>query len=57
MLMMQKMVERMCPKLDPTEKFASRKEKLDELHEVLGEEFYQAKLIQRKDEYMRVSAF
>jgi hypothetical protein len=55
--MMQKMVERMCPKLDPTEKFASRKEKLDELHEVLGEEFYQAKLIQRKDEYMRVSAF
>jgi hypothetical protein len=39
-LMMQKMVERMCPELDPTEKFASKKCKLDELCDVLGEELY-----------------
>jgi hypothetical protein len=55
--MMQKMVERMYPELDLTEKFASRKRKLDELHEGLGEELYQAKLIQLKDEYMKASAF
>jgi hypothetical protein len=34
-LMMQKMVERMCPELDSTEKFAGRKRKLDELRNVL----------------------
>jgi hypothetical protein len=39
-LMMQKMVERMCPELGPTEKFASKKCKLDELCDVLGEELY-----------------
>jgi hypothetical protein len=57
MLMMQKMVERMCPELDPTEKFAGRKHKLDELRDVLGEELYQVKLAQLREEYMKASAF
>jgi hypothetical protein len=56
-LMMQKMVERMCPESDPTEKFASRKRKLDELRDVLGEELYQAKVTQLREEYMKASAF
>jgi len=43
--------------LDPTEKFASRKRKLDELHDVLGEELYQAKVTQLREEYMKASAF
>ena len=57
MLMMQKIVERLCPELDPTEKNASRKRKLDELCDVLGEELYQAKLSQLREEYMKASAF
>jgi hypothetical protein len=57
MLMMKKMVERMCPELDPTEKFAGRKHKLDELRDVLGEELYQVKLAQLREEYMKASAF
>jgi hypothetical protein len=56
-LLMQKMVDRMCPELDPTEKFASRKRKLDELRDVLGEELYQAKVTQLREEYMKASAF
>jgi hypothetical protein len=56
-LMMQKMVERMCPELDPTEKFAGGKRKLDELRNVFGEELYQVKLTQLREEYMKASAF
>ena len=56
-LLMQKMVDRLCPELDPTEKFASRKRKLDELRDVLGEELYQAKVTQLREEYMKASAF
>jgi hypothetical protein len=42
-LVLHKFVEKLCPDEDPTERLASRKWKLDELLDVLGEEIYQAK--------------
>jgi hypothetical protein len=53
---LQKVVERLCPEEDPTEKFASRKHKLDELHAVLGEYIYVAKLNQLKEEFLKTAA-
>jgi hypothetical protein len=47
-LMTQKIVEKLCLEDDPTERFASRKQKLDDLCEVLGEDMYQAKLHQQR---------
>ncbi len=55
MLVMQKVVERVCSELDPIEKFASRKWKLDELCDMLGGELYRAKLVQLEEEYTRAS--
>jgi hypothetical protein len=55
-LVLQKIVEKLCPDEDPTEKFASRKRKLDELQDVLGEEIYQAKLQQLKDDFLKALA-
>jgi hypothetical protein len=49
-LMMQKIVEKLCPDDDPTERFASKKQKMDEPCEVLGKEIYQAKLLQLKED-------
>jgi hypothetical protein len=46
----------MCLEVDLMEKIASRKQKLDELHDMLCEELYQAKLVQLK-EYRKASAF
>jgi hypothetical protein len=56
-MMMQKMVERLCPKVDPAEKNAYRKQELDELCDMHGEVLYQAKLLQLKEEYMKASVF
>jgi hypothetical protein len=53
---LQKVVERLCPEEDPTDKFASRKRKLDELRAVLGEEIYVAKLNQLKEEFLKTAA-
>jgi hypothetical protein len=55
-LVLQRIVEKLCPDEDPTEKFATRKRKLDELRDVLGEDIYQAKLQQLKDEFLKASA-
>jgi hypothetical protein len=51
--MLQKMVERLCPEEDPTDRYAARKRKLDELRSVLGEELYGIKLEQLKDEFKK----
>ncbi len=54
--MLKKKIEKLYPETDPTDKFMARKRKLDEGREVLGEELYNAKLQQLKDECMNVSA-
>jgi hypothetical protein len=51
-----KLVERLCPEEDPTEKFVSRKRKLDDSHVFLGEELYQIKLQKLRDEFVKQSA-
>jgi hypothetical protein len=51
-----KLVERLCPEEDPTEKFMSRKRKLDDSRVFLGEELYQIKLQQLRDEFLKQSA-
>ena len=43
-LVLQKNVEKLCPDQDPRDRLVSRKQKLEELWDVLGEEIYQAKL-------------
>ena len=55
-LVLQKFVERLCPDADPTDRFASRKRKLEELRDVLGEELYELKLQQLKEEFMKAAA-
>jgi hypothetical protein len=55
--MLQKIVEKLCHDQDPTDRFASRKRKLDELRDVLGDEIYQAKLQQLKEEFLKASEF
>ncbi len=55
-LMLQKIVERLCSDANPTDHFASRKRKLEELHDVLGEELYELKLKQLKEEFMKAAA-
>jgi formylmethanofuran dehydrogenase subunit E len=54
--LIKKMVDKMMPDEDPTEKFISRKCKLDEVRDVLGEELYQFKMNQLKDEFKNLSA-
>jgi hypothetical protein len=55
-LVLQKIVEKLCPDQDPMDRFASRKRKLDELRDVLGDELYQTKLQQLKEEFLKASA-
>ena len=55
-MLLQKMVERLCPEEDPTERFGTRKQKLDELRAVLGEELYATKLNQLKEEFVKRAA-
>ncbi len=54
--MVAKLVERLCPEEDLTEKFLSRKHKLDDSRVFLGEELYQIKLQQLHDEFVKQSA-
>jgi hypothetical protein len=49
-------VEKLCPDQDPTDRFASRKCKLDELRDVLGDELYQTKLQQLNEEFLKALA-
>jgi hypothetical protein len=44
MEVLQKMIDKLCPDADPTEKFTAWKSKLDECHDTLGEDLYQLKL-------------
>jgi len=53
---LQKIVEKLCPEEDPTDKFTARKRKLDEARAALGEELYHMKVQQLKDEFMKTSA-
>jgi hypothetical protein len=55
-LVLQKIVEKLCPEDDPTERFVARKRKLDELREILGNDVYEAKLKQLKAEFLKASA-
>ncbi len=55
-LVLQKIAEKLCPDADPMDCFASRKRKLEELCNVLGEELYELKLQQLKEEFMRAAA-
>jgi hypothetical protein len=52
-LVLQNIVEKLCHEDDPTEHFVARKQKLDELHDILGNDVYDAKLKQLKDEYLK----
>jgi hypothetical protein len=45
-LVMQKIVDNLCPEEDPTEHFIARKQKLDELCDVLSDEVHAANLHQ-----------
>jgi hypothetical protein len=54
--LLQKMVERLCPQEVPAERYIARKRKLDDLRVSLGEELYDMKLEQLKDEFTKASA-
>jgi hypothetical protein len=53
---LQIIIDKLCLDADPTEKFAAQKRKLDECCDTLGEDFYQLKLRQLTDEYLKASA-
>lgn len=55
-MVLQKIIDRLCPELDPTERYVERKRKLDEMRVVLGEELYEARLSQLKDAFLKSSA-
>jgi hypothetical protein len=52
----QKMVERLCPEEDHTDRYAARKRKLDDMCGVIGEELYAIKMEQLKEEFKRATA-
>lgn len=54
--LLQKMIERLCPEEDPTDRFAARKRKLDEMRGIIGEELYTIKVEQLQDEFKRAAA-
>jgi hypothetical protein len=53
---LQRIVDKLCPELDPTEKFAARKRKLDNLRDVLGDDLYESKLQQLRNEFLQAAA-
>jgi hypothetical protein len=53
---LQRIVDKLCPELDPTEKFAARKRKLDDLRDVLGDDLYESKLQQLRNEFLQAAA-
>jgi len=55
-VVLQKIIDKLCPELDPTERYVERKRKLDEMRVVLGEELYEARLSQLKDAFLKSSA-
>ena len=55
-VVLQKIIDKLCPELDPTERYVERKRKLDEMRGALGEELYEARLSQLKDAFLKSSA-
>jgi hypothetical protein len=55
-LILQKIVEKLCPEDDPTEHSVARKRKLDELRDILGDDVYDASLKQLKAEFLKTLA-
>ena len=54
-VVLQKIIDKLCPELDPTEWYVERKIKLDEVHGILGGDLYEASLMQLKDEFLKSS--
>jgi hypothetical protein len=57
MKVLSKLVEKLCPDMDPTEVFTTRKRILDEAHNALGEDLYNIRLQQLRDEFLKSAAF
>jgi hypothetical protein len=54
---LSKLVEKLCPDVDLTEVFTTRKRKLDEACNALGEELYNIRLQQLREEFLKSAAF
>jgi hypothetical protein len=54
--LLSKLVDKLCPDVDPTDLYTSRKRKLDEARAALGEELYNLRLTQLRDEFLKSSA-
>jgi hypothetical protein len=54
---LSKLVDKLCPDMDPTELFTTRKRKLDEARNALGEDLYNLRLQQLRDEFLKSAAF
>jgi hypothetical protein len=54
---LSKLVEKLCPDVDPTEVFTTRKRKLDEACNALGEDLYNIRLQQLREEFLKSAAF
>jgi hypothetical protein len=57
MKVLSKLVEKLCPDVDPTEVFTTRKRKLDEARNALGEDLYNIRLQQLREEFLKSAAF
>jgi hypothetical protein len=55
-VVLQKIIDKLCPELDLTERYVERKRNLDEVRGVLGDELYEARLRQLRDEFLKSSA-
>ncbi len=55
--LLSKLVDKLCPDMDPTELFTTQKRKLDEARNALGEDLYNIRLQQLRDEFLKSAAF
>jgi hypothetical protein len=51
--LLSKLVEKLCSDVDPMDLHTSRKRKLDEARAALGEELYNHRLTQLRDEFLK----
>jgi hypothetical protein len=51
--LLSKLVDKLCPDVDPTDPYTSRKHKLDEAQAALGEELYNLRLQQLRDVFLK----
>jgi len=54
--LLSKLVDKLCPDVDPTDLYTSRKRKLDEARAALGEELYNLRLQQLREDFLKSSA-